>query len=265
MKNSKDYAKKLLKLYRSLKKKYPTVEKKTYEDPVEALAYAIVSEHVKEKRAIAAFKQFEDYFVDYNDLRVSRTDDIVEMIGKDTPPVHEVAATLTKALRHVFNEHHKVSLDALKKIGKRPAKSAIEKMEGVSKFVVDYCMLTALEGHAIPLTSSMVEYLRYNEFVYPGADEQEISGFLAKQISAKNGYEFYDLLRRESESKIKKKKKKTTRKKVKEAVKAKKKTKVKKKTKTKMKKKTAVKAKKKAKKKTATKRKTKTKKKKAKK
>jgi endonuclease III len=251
MKNSKDYSKKLLKLYRSLKKKYPGVEKITYEDPIEALVYAIVSEHVKDKQAMATFKQFGDYFIDYNDLRVSRTDDIVEMIGQDTPAMHEVAADLTKALRNVFNVHHKVSLDALKKIGKRPAKSALEKIEGVSKFVVDYCMLTALEGHAIPLTSTMVEYLRDNELVYPGADEQEIGGFLAKQVSAKNGYEFYDLLRRESESKIRKKKKKTTKKKVKKAVKTgKKATKVKKKTKTKTKKKTKKKAATKKKKKT---------------
>lgn len=256
MKNSKDYAKKLLKLYRSLKKKYSAVEKRVYEDPVEALIYAIVSEHVKKKRAIATFKRFGDYFIDYNDLRVSRSDDIVEMIGKDTPAMHEVAATLTMALRYVFNEHHTVSLDALKKIGKRPAKSAIEKIDGVSKFVVDYCMLTALEGHAIPLTATMVQYLRDSELVYPTADEHEIGGFLAKQISAKSGYEFYDLLRCESESKVKKKKN-TTKKKVKTTQKAKKQTKVK--TKTKTKKKVAANAKKK----TATKKKTKTKNKKA--
>jgi endonuclease III len=230
MKNSKDYSKKLLKLHHSLKKKHPAVEKTVYEDPVEAIIYAIVSEHLDEERVIAAFKRFGDYFVDYNDLRVSRTDDIVEMIGKDTPAMHEVAATLTGALRYVFNEHHKVSLDALKKIGKRPAKSAIEKIDGVSKFVVDYCMLTALEGHAIPLTAAMVRYLRDHKLVYPGADENEIGGFLAKQISAKSGYEFYSLLRRESESKVKKEKK-TTGKKVEKATKAKKKTATKKETK----------------------------------
>jgi hypothetical protein len=102
-----------------------------------------------------------------------------------------------------------VSLEALKKIGKRPARQILEKLDGTSHFVVDYCMLTSLQGHAIPLTKGMIEYLTSKELVYPNADEQQIGGFLAKQISAKKGYEFYALLRRESEARKSKKKKKT--------------------------------------------------------
>jgi len=48
----------------------------------------------------------------------------------------------------------------------------------------------------------MLEYLRKSELVHPEADEQEIEGFLAKQIAAKDGYEFYWLLRRESEARL---------------------------------------------------------------
>jgi hypothetical protein len=48
----------------------------------------------------------------------------------------------------------------------------------------------------------MLEYLRKSELVHPEADEQEIEGFLAKQIAAKDGYEFYWLLRRESEVRL---------------------------------------------------------------
>ena len=61
----------------------------------------------------------------------------------------------------------------------------------------------------------MIKYLKSNELVNPDADQQQIEGFLAKQISAKNGYEFYAIIRQESEStKVKKKTKaRTTRKK----------------------------------------------------
>lgn len=204
MKNSKDYSRKVMKLYGSLKKKRPDVQRAAYEEPVNALVYAIMSEHIPADKATSAMKRFDDYFVDLNDLRVSRTDDIVEMISIDTPAMHEVAARLTGALRQIFDEHHQVSLESLKRMGKRPARTALEKIDGVSKFAVDYCMLTALDGHTIPLTSEMLDYLRDNELAHPNATEQEIGGFLAKQISAKNGYEFYDLLRSESESHAKK-------------------------------------------------------------
>lgn len=244
MKDSKDYSKKVQKLYRTLKGKYPKVQKVTYEEPLDALVYAIISEDTSDRETKAALKRFGDCFIDLNDLRVSRAEEIVEMLGENTPVTARIASTLTTALMRVFDEHHKVSLEALKKMGKRPARGALEKMDGVSRFGVDYCMLTSLGGHAMPLTANMVEYLRCNELVHPEANEQEIGGFLAKQIAAKNGYEFYRLLRRESESRVRKRKKqkkaKTTRKKkVKKTTKSKKKTKKKTKTKTKTKKKKA--------------------------
>lgn len=229
MKNSKDYSKKIQKLYRTLSRKYPKVQKVSYEKVIDAIIYPVVSAEMSEKRTDSIIRKLADFFVDWNDLRVSRAEEIVEVLGKDTPIIMDIALTITRILNGIFNEYHKVSLEALKKIGKRPAKQALEKIDGTSRFVVDYCLLTSLGGHAIPLTDRMIKYLRNNDLVNPDADDQQIGGFLAKQISAKNGYEFYALLRRESEStKVKKKTKaKTT---CKKKSKTKTKTKTKKKT-----------------------------------
>ena len=109
----------------------------------------------------------------------------------------------------IFSKYNTVSLEALKRVGKRRARQALEKMGGASDFMVDYCMLTALDGHAIPLTKKMIEYLRRNQLVHPDSDERQIEGFLGRQISSAKGYEFYALLRHKSESsRIKKRAKK---------------------------------------------------------
>jgi len=212
MKNSKEYSKKVHKLYRSLKRKYPKVQKVTYDEPVDALVYAIISAEFSEAATQSAIKKFTDYFVDWNDLRVSRAEEIVELLGADTSVTRDIASALTNALRAVFEKYNRASLEALKKTSKRPAKQALQKIDGTTAFVVNYCMLTSLQGHAIPLTKKMIEYLRSNELVHPEADEQEIEGFLARQISAENAYEFYALLRRRSEAHGARRKKKTTRK-----------------------------------------------------
>jgi endonuclease III len=200
MKNSKEYSRNVQKLYRSLKRKYGRVQDVTYDEPVEALVCAIVSENITEKAARSAMRRFADYFIDLNDLRVSRPDEIVEVLGSDTPVTRDIALALSRALSAVFDKYNTVSLKSMKRIGKRPAKQALEKMNGVSPFVLNYCMVMSLEGHAIPLTRKMMDYLRSEELVHPGADEEEIEGFLARQISAESGYEFYALLRRASES-----------------------------------------------------------------
>ncbi len=214
MKNSKEYSRKVHKLYRSLKRKHPKTQTSVYDELTDALVYAIVSENMSETASRSALKRFADYFVDLNDLRVSRAEEIVEVLGADTPVTRDISSTLVRALGAVFSKYNTVSLEALKRIGKRPAKEILEKMDGVSLFAVNYCMLTSLQGHAIPLTKTMIEHLRSNELVHPNADEQQIEGFLARQISAENAYEFYALLRRESELQKagKEKKAKTTKK-----------------------------------------------------
>jgi endonuclease III len=200
MKNSKEYSKKVLRLYRSLKPKYPKVEKAVYEEPVDALVYGIIAENMTEAAAQAAMKRLAEHFVDLNDLRVSRPKEIIEVLGESSSVTRAIASSLIKVLKAIFDGYHKISLEALKKIGKRPARHVIEKIDDISRFVVDYCMLTALQGHAIPLTQTMIEFLRYNKLVNPNADQEEIAGFLAKQTPAPNAYEFYTLLRRASES-----------------------------------------------------------------
>ncbi len=239
MKNSKDYSKQIQKLYRSLSRKYPKVQKVCHEKVIDAIIHSIISAEMSEKTTDSTIRKFSAYFVDWNDLRVSRAEEIVEVLGKDTPVTMDIALTITRIFNGIFNEYHKISLESLKKIGKRPAKQALEKIDGISRFVVEYCLLTSLGGHAIPLTDEMIKYLRNNELVNPDADDQQIGGFLAKQISAKNGYEFYALLRRESESaKPKKKIKAKTPQKKKNEVKTKSKAKTKTKKKTKKTKKT---------------------------
>jgi hypothetical protein len=93
-----------------------------------------------------------------------------------------------------------LSLQAIRKLGKRPAKQVLEKLNSATPFIVDYCMLTSLKGHAIPLTPKMIEFLKTNGLAHTEAAYEEIEGFLARQIPSKKAYEFYLALRHESES-----------------------------------------------------------------
>jgi endonuclease III len=208
MKNGKEYSKKVQKLYRSLKRNSPAVQKVTYEEPVDALVYAIISTELSEATAQSAIKRLAENFVDWNDLRISRAEEIIEALGPEVSAARDIASALTAALRTIFSKYNMVSLKALYKMSKRPAKVFLDKIDGTSRFVVDYCMLTSLHGHAIPLTKKMIEFLKSNELVHAEANEEEIEGFLAKQISAENAYEFYAFLRHQSETRKASKKKK---------------------------------------------------------
>jgi len=209
MKDTKDYAPKIRTLHRRLKQKHAKTEPVSYEEPLEAVVYAIASEKTTANEAKSAIKRFANYFVDLNDLRVSRPDEIAEALGEDTAETRATALTLARTLNAVFYKYHTVSLMALKKTGKKPARQILEKLDGITDFAVDYCLLTSLAAHTIPLTGRMIEYLKDNRLVHPDADCNQIKNFLARQISAKHGFKFYTLLRKESETRRAAKKKKT--------------------------------------------------------
>ena len=196
MKNTKEYSAKIRKLYLSLKKEYPRPHKVSYEEPLDAIVYALVSQSITEPAAQAAMKRFADYFVDLNDLRVSRIEEIVEALAVDGDIAKNIAVNLVAVLKAVFEKFNVVNLEVLRKMAKRPARQMLEKFVGDNRFVIDYCMLTALRGHAIPLTNQMIEFLKSCRLVDPEASHEEIEGFLARQVSAANAYEFYSLLRR---------------------------------------------------------------------
>ena len=92
MKNSKECAKKIQNLYRTLKHKNPKVQEVSYETVMDAVVYSIISENMSEKAVESAIKGIYEYFVDLNDLRVSRVEEIVEVLGENTPTTREAAS-----------------------------------------------------------------------------------------------------------------------------------------------------------------------------
>lgn len=275
MKNSKQYAERIRKLYNSLKRKGPKPRKPPAEDPTEALVFAIVREQLPSNAARTAFNKLKRHFVDFNDLRVARKEEVLDVLGRDNPAHQTITERLSKALQHIFNKHNSVSLAHLTETGKRPARQALETIDGATPFVINYVSLVALDAHAIPLTDYMIEYLKNNELVHPSADAADIEGFLLRQIAAARALDFFHRLSRESEKKsarrgpaksppkstartrTQKRKKSTTKKRTKEktGTKTKRKTKTKPRSKSRSRKASKKKTRPKTKKKTRTKRK----------
>jgi len=149
--------------------------------------------------AVRTLKRMKSHFVDMNDLRVSRKEEILDVFKDTSEGVEKSAVSITQTLNTLFERYNKVTLDFLCHEGKRQAKKDLEEIEGMTSFAADYCFLTSLGGHAIPLNPVMLQYLRDHELVHPDATEREIAGFLERQIAAADAYTFYMLLRGEAE------------------------------------------------------------------
>ena len=218
---------------RSLKRGQSRIEKPTFDDPIDTIVFAIICEDFPEASARMLIKRIEKHFVNLNDLRVSRTEEIAEFLGGDSDIYKKLGETMTQALNSIFDKYNTMSLTVLDELGKRQAHKELGGFDGMSDFVARYCSTVSFGSHYIPLTEGMVEYLKEGGFVNPTADTRTIEGFLERKIKAADGFTFYALLRQESEKprkKAKKKAKKAVKKAAKKAVKKTKKKKAAKKT-----------------------------------
>jgi outer membrane biosynthesis protein TonB len=204
MKDSKIYAKKISKLYREMKKEHAKVKTVNYEDPIDAIVFGILCEFQSLPAARTSLRRINKHFVDLNDLRVSRAEEVVEVLGGDGEEIHTIADELSRSLNAIYYKFDSVTLMPLKEEGKRQARKELEELGKISSFVVSYCFLTALSGHAIPVSQSIVDFLKVEELVHPRAKASDIEGFLERQNKSDDAFEFFMLLKTHTDSVAKK-------------------------------------------------------------
>jgi hypothetical protein len=199
MKNSRQYIKKLKKLFGILKKGDEKPKKPLYHDPIEAIVFAVLCEKLTESCAKAVLKKIQSHFVDFNDLRVARAEEIAEVIGPDIEEPEKCAVKLTSVLNAIFQKYDCLTPEDLTSTGKRTTKEILEKFNGTTNFISSYIMLIVSNAHAVPLTEKMVQYLKAYNVVDPELENEQIVAFVERQISAANAYTFYTLVRHDSE------------------------------------------------------------------
>ena len=105
MKDSKKYSPKITKLFKSLKVKSAKYKMPQYDDPIEAVVFGLISEHVTEAASGRMYKRMMKHFVNLNDLRVSRREEILEVFGSSFQAAENVAASVTQVLNAIFEKN----------------------------------------------------------------------------------------------------------------------------------------------------------------
>jgi endonuclease III len=199
MKKTPQYSQKIKKLFGVLKKGIEKPKKAAYEDLIEAMVFAALCQDSTESAAKNAMKKIQAHFVDFNDLRVARMEEIIGVIGSDMPNAEKAASNAVAMLNAVFQKHDSLIAENIVGTGKKGVKEALEKISGLTDFVKNFVYLTFVNIHAVPLTDKMFEYLKTYELVDPQWDNKQISAFIEKQVSASEAYVFYTAIRHDSE------------------------------------------------------------------
>jgi len=199
MKDSNEYGARLKKLINRLQRSGGQAAEPEIQDVTAELILACLSEYNPENKARAALNKLRNHFVDFNELRVSRSTEVVEVIGKNYQEAQPTAERILKVLRQAFTKMNSMDLESLHQMGKREAKTFFESLEGITPYVVSRVMMRGLDGHAFPVHEPMLKMLRAEEVVNAKAEANEVQGFLERQITSARIHKVYALLRRHAD------------------------------------------------------------------
>lgn len=200
MKNSKEYSDKFSRLVKDLQKKYKKIKPMTFNSDEDMLIMSLVSEYIDQSAALEVIEKIRKHFVDINDLRVSRNEEIIEVLGGDNETNRKISSSLSSGLQAFIDAYDGFEFTALLEAGKRSAKTELDNLRVLSRYTISFLMLNVLKAHSFPLTHMMVEYLKDNDLVHSEASDEEINSFVERQVNASDVEEFYYMLRSESES-----------------------------------------------------------------
>jgi endonuclease III len=195
MKNATKHAEELRSLMKRLVKDHKP-EPKQAQEPLQALVRAAMSFDMPDARADEAMRHIEREFVDLNELRVATDLEIHEMLGVRYPAIEKRVAMITQSLNNIFEREHTLSLDRLRTVSKRDARQFLRELPDIHPFVEAYVMLFAFDGHAFPLDSEILDYLREQGIVEDGATVDDAQRFVEHQLKADECYEMFVALRR---------------------------------------------------------------------
>jgi endonuclease-3 len=149
----------ITKLYKVVKKEYDVISPPSNRTVLEHMMYGCCLEDATFEGADEAFAKLQENFYDWNEVRVTTTTEIAEVVKCVNRP-KEAAVRVKKALHGVFEKYYQFDLEFLRKDNLGRAVAEMSKFPGMSPYVVAYTAQNGLGGHSIPVDKSLM-YLMY--------------------------------------------------------------------------------------------------------
>lgn len=181
------------KIHRILKKYYKPVSPPADRSVLDTLLFGCCLEDARFEAADEAFAKLQELYFDWNEIRVTTFTELAETLSA-LPNPQQAAQRLRKSLQGVYEQYYSWDLEPLKKQNQGKTLKDLEKIQGVSPFVLGYVTQNALAGHAIAVDRATAEVLFAAGAVNDAeADRMECPG-LERAIPKNKGVEFFSLL-----------------------------------------------------------------------
>jgi endonuclease-3 len=155
--------------------------------------FAVLADGTTTAKADAAFQRLRENYFDWNEVRVSALVELQDQLS-DLPDPEQRASRLKGCLRFIFESTYGFDLEQLKKVPMKELAVRLQKMPGVSDYLINRVIRDGLGGTAMPLDSAAVRVLTRLRIIDEKTPADVLSASLARQIPRARSFEFCHLL-----------------------------------------------------------------------
>jgi endonuclease-3 len=160
---------------------------------LEQMLYACCLQAATPVAADEAFAKLQQTYFDWNEVRVTTISELADVMNC-LPRASETASNLKKTLQAVFETHYSFDLESLKKENIGKSVKQLEKLTGVTPFVLSFVTQNGLNGHSIAISDASLEVLRIIGVISDDEAKQKKVPGLERAIPKNRGVEFGSLL-----------------------------------------------------------------------
>jgi endonuclease III len=162
---------------------------------LEEFVYAILREGHTREAADRAFDNLKKHFFDWNEIRVSMTEELVAAVGHWITDAERRSQRIIDFLQEVFESTFSFDLEGIEKKGLKQAGKTLARYQAASDYAIAWVTQKSLGGHALPLDTGALRCLRRLKLIEDDQNDLEvIRASLEHQVPKAKGHQFVDLI-----------------------------------------------------------------------
>ncbi|MCK4851380.1 MAG: hypothetical protein KAT11_08515, partial [Phycisphaerae bacterium] len=141
-----------------LKRLYGAPAKQSAEvEPVERIVLAILADNEPSSKAQTVLRKLKGYYVDFNELRVSRPNELAAHMGSTFAQPLPKAKIILGVLKGIFDRENSFDLGFLKSKSKQELEEYFRDIPGADNYLVSSVILYCCGRQAFPLDEKMLQ------------------------------------------------------------------------------------------------------------
>jgi len=180
-----------------LKRLYGAPAKQPAEvEPIEQIVLAVLADNESASKAQSVLQRFKSYYVDFNELRVTRPGELAALMGSTLAQSSAKAKRILAVLRDIFDRENSFNLEALKSKSKQDLEEYFRDIQGADNYLLSSVILYCCGRQAFPLDEKMLQACKELKLAQGQVSLENMQAYLERELRSADSYAFCHLLKK---------------------------------------------------------------------